>query len=164
MQSNEILEKLKEIKKQTPWRFPVELDNLIKEIERKGNKSMTRTQQNSLHLGLTFVAKHLNEIGKDMRVVLKPTVEIWWSLESAKEYLFRPIMKAHTTKESTTKLTKHEVSECWDIMFKFLGEKHGVEYIPFPNRTEEKEAEEKQLDKSLQEKYSDVEADKITAF
>lgn len=135
MQTNKILERLKEIKRQTPWRFPQELNDLILQIEKSENKSMTRSQQNALHLGLTFLAKHLNEIGKDMRVILKPTVDIWWSMESVKEYLFRPIMKAHTTKESSADLEKLEVSECWDIMFKFLGEKHGVEYIPFPSNT-----------------------------
>jgi len=37
-------------------------------------------------------------------------------------------------KDSTTKLKKvGEIEEVWDTMFRFLGEKHQVEYIPFPS-------------------------------
>ena len=132
---NDILQDLKNLLTLDSWRLQEGLKFLIERLEaepKEVSKQRTLKQNSSLHLGLTFIARHLNEIGKDMKATLKPTVDIWWSMESAKEYLFRPIMKAHTTKESTADLDKHEVSECWDIMMKFLGENHGVEYIPFP--------------------------------
>lgn len=93
----------------------------------------TPPQNNALHLGLDFIAKALNDAGFDMRKVLKPEIEIPWSTKSAKDFLFRPVMKMMTGKESTTELSKQEVSEVWDTLMKFLGEKHHVEYISFPS-------------------------------
>jgi hypothetical protein len=94
----------------------------------------TIPQNSALHLGLGMIAKTLNEAGLDMRKVLKPEIDIPWTLESVKEYLFRPIMKAMYHKKSTTELSKiGEIEEIWDVLMRHLGEKHEVEYIPFPS-------------------------------
>lgn len=92
-------------------------------------------QNNALHKGFQLIADTLNDAGLDMRAVLKPSVDIPWSVESVKEYLYKPIMKLKTGKESTTELekTSGEISEIWDIMFRFLSENHGIDYIPFPS-------------------------------
>jgi hypothetical protein len=98
----------------------------------------TALQNNSLHLGLTLIAKTLNDSGLDLRKVLKPEVDIPWTTESAKEYLWRPIQKIMTGKDSTTKLDKvSEITEIWDVIMRHLGEKHHVEYIPFPHKEKE---------------------------
>ena len=69
-----------------------------------------------------------------MRAVLKPEIEIPWTTQSVKDYLFRPVMKLMTSKQSTTRLAKiGEIEEIWDTVMRFLGQNHGVEYIPFPN-------------------------------
>ena len=94
----------------------------------------TPSQNNALHLGLSMIARSLNEAGLDMRKVLKPEVEIPWTTTSAKEHLWRPIQKVMTGKKSSTELDKvSEISEIWDVIMRHLGEKHGVEYIPFPH-------------------------------
>jgi hypothetical protein len=94
----------------------------------------TGTQNNALHKGFELLADALNSAGLDMRKVLKQEVNIDWTKDSIKEYLFKPIMELATGKESTTDLAKvGEIEKVWDTMFRFLGEKHGVEYIPFPN-------------------------------
>lgn len=136
---NEIIKDLKDILKANPWRIENELRAYVAKLETlpKDNtpKLKTDKQRSALHLGLNWLANHLNEIGKDMRVVLKPTVSIPWTTLTAKEYLYKPILKGYADKKSTEEMTKPEVGEVWDIMMKFLGENHGVEYIPFPSKT-----------------------------
>ena len=102
-----------------------------------GRETGVRTlpQNSALHLGLTMIATALNDAGLDMKKVLKPHVDIPWTTESAKNHLWRPIQKAMTGKTSTTELDKvSEINEIWDVIMRHLGEKYGVEYIPFPSK------------------------------
>lgn len=112
--------------------------------ENKGKKFVVRleretgirtgTQNNALHLGFEFIAKTLNERGLDMKKVLKADVDISWSIETVKDYLFRPIMTSMFKYKSTTELNKaNEINEVWDVLMKLLGEKFEVEYVPFPS-------------------------------
>lgn len=94
----------------------------------------TLNQNSALHLGLQMIADALNHSGNDMRKVLKPEVEIPFTVESVKEFLWRPIQKVLTGKKSTTELTKIEPSEIWDVLMRHLGEKHEIEYLPFPSK------------------------------
>jgi hypothetical protein len=96
-------------------------------------KQRTFDQNSALHLGLSLLANALNEAGLEMKLVLKPDYKLWWTTWSAKEYLFRPIMKAMTGKESTVNLNKiGEIDMIWDKLMLELGEKFGLEYINFP--------------------------------
>ena len=132
---NEIVEKLKATLQGSPWNLRERVEKLIKELE--GTylpKPLTRPQQNALHLGLKMVADALNLAGLDMRKVLKPEIEIPWTMQSAKDHLFRPIMKTMYSKESTTELSKlEEIDAVWDTMMRFLGQNHHLEYIEFPH-------------------------------
>lgn len=93
----------------------------------------TSDQHKALHLAFSMLANSLNSAGLDQRVVLKPSISIPWDTSSVKEQLWKPIMKAKTGKTSTTQLDKiGEIDEIYDILFRHLGEKFGVEYIPFP--------------------------------
>ncbi len=67
-----------------------------------------------------------------MRKTLKPGVEIPWSGNTVKDYLFRPIMKAQTGKDSTTELTTKEIDAVYDTLNRHLGEKFGVT-VGFPS-------------------------------
>lgn len=109
-----------------------------------GSEDMKRTslQNRSLHLGFRLIKDALNLAGLDMRKVLKPHIAIPWSEKSVKEFLFRPVMETMTQKKSTTELEKiGEINEVWDVVMRFLGENHGVEYIPFPVDTEKQKEE-----------------------
>lgn len=109
----------------------------VEEEEPKEEPKGTRTgQQNrGLHLDCKLIAEKLNDAGKDMRVVLKQDVQIPWTTESVKEYIFRPIMKALYQKESTTELSKGsgEIEKIHDVIMRELGEKHGIEWHEFPS-------------------------------
>ena len=94
----------------------------------------TDKQNNALHKGLELLAKALNDGGLDMRKVLKQEVLIPWTTEGAKEYLFKPIIKALYNKTSTTQLDKvKEIDEAWNVLMRHFVEKHHLEYIQFPH-------------------------------
>lgn len=104
-------------------------------IEHELQKEYRTLQQNkALHLGCQLIADALNDAGLDMREVLKPEIEISWTKQSVKEYLFRPVMEKMFIKKSTTKLEKlREIEKIWDVIMRHLGEKFGIEYIQFPS-------------------------------
>jgi nicotinamide riboside kinase len=93
---------------------------------------MTRTvQQNrALHKYLALVAATLNAENLGVTVVLKPDTE--WSMEGVKEMMWKPIQQAVLGKSSTTKLTRTELTEVYDIMNKALAERFDI-HIPFPS-------------------------------
>jgi len=107
------------------------LQDYLKEL--KPQSYRTPKQNSSLHLAFTLLANDLNDAGLEMNKVL--IIDIPWSPDTVKKHLFKPVMKAKTLKESTTELdkTNGEIDEIWDIIMKRLGEKWGVEYIPFPS-------------------------------
>ena len=70
------------------------------------------TQQNkALHKFFALLAEALNSSGLDMKKTLKHDIDIPWSEDRIKEFMWRPIQIAMLEKESTTDLTTGEVSE-----------------------------------------------------
>lgn len=120
-----------------PWLASTRVLNYLQTADITDTPKGQRTSQQNraLHLALSQLATVLNDAGLSMRVLLKPEVSIDWTTESVKDHLFRPFMKAITGKDSTTKLTKTggEIEKVWDTLMRELGEKHGIEYIPFPS-------------------------------
>ncbi len=110
---------------------------LVIEVElEKGVR--TSLQNRAMHKGFGLVAETLNNAGLDMKKVLKPEVDIPWTTESVKKFLFKPIQKIMTGKESTTELNKvSEIDETWEVMMRHLMEKHHIDYIPFPKKEKE---------------------------
>lgn len=104
-----------------------------KELETK----RTSAQNNALHRFCSLLAKILNDMGLDMKKVLKPTYDIPWTTINVKDHLWRSFQIALFNKESTTKLAKQgEVDKIHEVLMRELGEKHHVEYIPFPSKCE----------------------------
>ena len=95
----------------------------------------TQTQNRALHMGFTLLADSLNLSGLDMRALLKPEINLPWTQYTVKEHLFKPFMHLMTGKESTKDLTKTggEIEQIWNTLMRELGEKHGIEFIPFPS-------------------------------
>jgi hypothetical protein len=98
----------------------------------KPDKQRTLAQNRALHLYFTQLAQELNDAGLDMRKTLKPTVDIPWSCETVKEYLWRPVMKAQLNKESTTEMTTADIDQVFDTITRHLGEKFGIT-LSFPS-------------------------------
>lgn len=100
--------------------------------EEKTYPQRTTQQNKALHVLFRLLADTLNQSGMDMRKTLKPEIEIPWSAESAKEYLWRPVQQAQLNKKSTTELTTKEIDEVFDTINRHLGEKFGV-HVDFPS-------------------------------
>ena len=95
----------------------------------------TIKQNSALHLYFAMVAGALNEAGLDLRVVLKPEIEIPWSGETVKDFLWRPIQRFQVGKKSTTELDKKEISDIWEVLNRHLSEKFSI-YVAFPSLQE----------------------------
>lgn len=99
----------------------------------KTGKQRSATQNACLHLYCAQLAHELNRAGLDFREVIKDGVDVPWSEEMAKEYLWRPIQKVMTGKESTTKPERHEYGQIYDTLNRMISEKFGI-YVPWPSK------------------------------
>lgn len=99
----------------------------------KTGKQRTGLQNRSLHLYLTMLAEGLNDAGLDMKKTLKPDIDIPWTIENAKEFLWKPIQKALTKKDSTTKPTTKEYVYIYEVLSRHLVDKFGIN-IPWPRK------------------------------
>ena len=103
-------------------------------VSKEANRVIRTIKQNaSLHVGLTNLSDEFNAAGLDMKKVLKPGVDIPWTLESAKEYLFNPISRVMHDGRTSSELDTKEIKEVWDVLIRFTGEKHGVT-VAWPDR------------------------------
>jgi hypothetical protein len=89
-------------------------------------KQRTVQQNKALHLYFEIIAEKLNDAGLDMRAVLKPNIEIPWTKESVKDHLWRPVQELYLKKDSTTELTTDEITKVYEVLNRFLAEKHGI--------------------------------------
>ena len=95
-------------------------------------KPRTVKQNASLHLGLTNLADEFNGAGLDMKKVLKPGIDIPWTKDSVKEFMFNPISEIMFDGKTSSDLTTKEIQAVWDVLIRHTGEKHGVT-VPWPN-------------------------------
>ena len=91
----------------------------------------TAQQNKALHLLFQMIADELNESGLDMRKALRPEVDIPWTKETIKEYIWRPVMESQLMKKSTTELTTTEVDQVFETINRFLAVRYQV-HVPFP--------------------------------
>mgnify|MGYP002343972023 CR=1 FL=1 len=96
-------------------------------------KALTAPQLRSVFLYCDLLSKELNGRGLDMVKTLKAGVDIPWSKESARQFMWQPIQEAQFNKKSLTELKTHEVTKIYDVINRHLSDKFGV-YVPFPSR------------------------------
>ncbi len=99
-------------------------------------KQRTTQQNKALHKFFELLADKLNESGYDMRKTLKQDIDIPWSRESVKDFLWRPIQKVVLAKESTTELETKDIDKIYDILNRHLGEKLSI-HVDFPSNEPE---------------------------
>lgn len=92
----------------------------------------TTIQNNAIHVYFRLLAEELNNAGWDMKKTLKESIDIPWSEDRVKEFLWKPIQDAQLGKKSTTELTTSEVDKIYETLNRHLGEKLGV-YVRFPS-------------------------------
>jgi len=101
-------------------------ENCQQQIEKR-----TSLQNRALHKYFELLAEALNDAGYDMRETIRQDVDIPWTAETVKEYLWRKIQIAYLKKQSTTRLKKKEIDKIYDVLNKVIGERTGV-FVPFP--------------------------------
>ena len=103
---------------------------IVLTVDDAPKKKRTLTQNRALHLWLTMLADYLNDHGLDMKRTLKHDVDIPWTAESAKEFLWRPIQKVMLSKESTTEAETSEYNNVYLTLSRYLMQKHGLPDLP----------------------------------
>ena len=88
--------------------------------------SRTIQQNKAIHSYCAILAEKLNDAGLDMRVVLKPEVDIPWSKQTVKDFLWRGVQQVQVGKKSTTELTTKEVNDIYETLNRHLSEKFGI--------------------------------------
>lgn len=97
-------------------------------------RQRTLTQNNALHLFLEMLADELNAGGFDMRRVIKEEVDIPWTKDSCKEYLWKPLQEAMISKQSTTEADRTEYTQVYEVLSRHLGQKLGIQVPEWPRR------------------------------
>lgn len=93
----------------------------------------TGLQNRALHKYFSLLAEALNDAGLDMKTVLKPEIDIPWTMESVKNHLWRPIQVIMQDKESTTELTTADPQDIYLVLSRHISEKFGVD-VGWPSR------------------------------
>ena len=109
-------------------------------LSHQANKPMSEEQRTilqnkALHKYCELLAEALNDAGLDMKVVLKPEVDIPWTKESVKNHLWRPIQEIMMDKESTTEMSTADPGKIYEVLDRHISEKHGV-HVEWPSNQE----------------------------
>ena len=103
------------------------------EFSFKTGKQRTNQQNAALHKYLSMLATELNDAGLDMKKTLRPEIDIPWTCDLAKTYLWKPIQKAVIDKDSTTKADRSEYTKVYEVLNRHTAEKFGI-CVPWPCR------------------------------
>ena len=98
----------------------------------KEKKLRTIAQNKAMHLWFTMLAGEFSDAGLDMKRVLKPEIEIKWTPQAVKQYIWKPVQEAMMIKKSTTELNTDEVTKIYEVINRHTAEKHGIS-VPFPS-------------------------------
>ena len=86
-------------------------------------------QNNSMHLYYRQLAEALNDAGYDMKRVIN--VDIPWTEESVKKWLWGTLMQAMYDKKHTSELSPKEVGKIYEALARIMAEKYSTS-VPFP--------------------------------
>lgn len=96
----------------------------------KNGKQRTTTQNAAMHKFFENLANTLNDAGIDFRVFIKAGYPVPFTPDLVKDHIWRPVQKAVTGHESTTKPKTHEYSIIYDCINVKLTD-HEI-YEPWP--------------------------------
>lgn len=105
--------------------YPLEIT-----VDDAPQKQRTLTQNAALHLWLQQVADYLNAAGLDMKKVMKPHVDIPWTMVSAKEHLWRPIQHVLIGKKSSAQASTVDIQIVYQTLSSHLIQKFQLPNLP----------------------------------
>jgi len=98
----------------------------------------TNLQNDSMHLYFRQMVEDLNNTPytfKKYLEVVENHLEVPWTVDLFKKYVWKPVMESQHDIESTTEMDTCNPSDIHRIVDKFMAEKFGVSR-PWPNRFE----------------------------
>lgn len=165
-----MIKELQQIISETPsWRLRERLEEFIEKYkdEPEPKKGTRSGQQNkSIHLWLAWIADELNRNGHTMQNVLEriKRAEIRPTMIALKEVVWKPYQTAAFGKESSTQLTKNEVTETYEGLNKFFGQEFEI-HIPFPDDSEiSREMDYKNKASKMEIEYPSNDDNEVTAL
>ena len=99
----------------------------------KNGKQRSLTQNAALHLYCTQLAQALNDAGLDFRIVLREDIEVDWTPELVKQYIWKPVQEAITGHKSTTKPKRDEYSKIYETVNRFVSSRFGL-FAAWPSK------------------------------
>ena len=94
----------------------------------------TNRQNRSIWLYCTLLAEALNDSGQYMVLFFyKEGAQVSWTKESVMEAIWRPVQIGMFEIKSTTKIKTNQVSEVYEEINRFIGEKFGI-HVAFPDK------------------------------
>ena len=103
------------------------------EVELGKPQQRTSLQNNALHLYFRNASTSLNDAGFTVAKTLNKGLEMPWTEILFEQLIWKPVQLAQLGKKSTTQLTKHEVSNVYDIINLHLSTTRKI-HIAFPSR------------------------------
>ena len=98
------------------------------------DKERTGLQNSALHVYCGLLATALNDAGYSFIIEINgKRSEIDWSMNSVKEYLWRPIQKAITSKKSSAKCSTKDYPEIYENLNRLTAERFGVS-VEWPSK------------------------------
>ncbi len=107
-------------------------ENGYVEVEARTAKTRTQKQNRALHVWCRHLAQTLREKDIDTKQFFKSGFEVPFTPEIVKDNIWKPVQKAVTNKESSTKLSRSEVSGVFEIINRLLADK-GI-HVPWPEK------------------------------
>lgn len=100
---------------------------------KKRRRTRSIRQNSSLHLYFTMISEQLNELGLQFQYegLKGMTLEMRYTPELVKNFIWRPIQVAMFEIESTTDINTLQINEIIDVITSFFGERGVV--IEFPS-------------------------------
>lgn len=107
-------------------------ENGYVEVEARTAKTRTQKQNRALHVWCRHLAETLREKDIDTKTFFKSGFEVPFTPEIVKDNIWKPVQRAVTDKEKSSKLSRSEVSGIFDIINKLLSDK-GI-HVPWPEK------------------------------
>lgn len=96
------------------------------ELQFRNDQLRSLKQNNSLHAFCSDLALELNSAGIMPQHFFKTGFTIIWTMDMVKENIWKPIQKAITQNSKTSRATKKELIETYEVINRELGERWGI--------------------------------------
>lgn len=96
------------------------------EVQMRSDNLRSGKQNNSLHAYFQDLADALNDAGILPTHFFKQGYKIIWTKDMIKENIWKPVQTALFEEQKTSKATKSQMIECYDVINVMIGEKWGI--------------------------------------